>query len=340
MIRDLQKKIHNTEPFRTLKHSVRDLTNHDALAVSGLSGSLMAFAAASVYDDRERQIVVIVPEEEQAEQLRDDCAILLGDDKVRLAVYGGSHHAELLDVSTSIAMMETLQSLLHATPCMVIASAEGIACRLPSPESIRGKSIQLESGKDFPFEELLAKLRELGFEQKEFVEGYGDVAVRGGIVDVFPFVGEYPLRLEFWGDSIESIREFDVLSQRSIRPRQRVHIVPGFSDDAGSNSSLLDHLRDDAILIVDKLPLLQKEVEELGRLGNNLFGWGELEDRIQRFTRIDHRLFESSAERSAILFSSTPHPSLNGNIRLLVQRIRELNVKGMEVVIACDTKEE
>ena len=56
-----------------------------------------------------------------------------------------------------------------------------------------------------------------GFERKELVENQGDISIRGGIVDVFPLGYDSPLRFEFWGNEIESIREFDPLSQRSIR---------------------------------------------------------------------------------------------------------------------------
>ncbi len=311
-----------------------------SVTVAGVSGSLLAFVAVHLFEQCRRQVVLIVPEEEQAEQLRDDCALLVGDDSVRLAVFGGRGNAELLDVSTSIATMETLQALAQGTPCIVIASAEGAAGRLPSPEQFRQKSIQLASGTDFPFEKLLVKLRELGFEQKEFVEGYGDFAVRGGIVDVFPFVGEHPLRLEFWGDSIESIREFEVLSQRSIRQRTRAHIVPGFPDDSSPNVSLLGHLQNNAILILDKPPLLQKEIEDLRGLGGDLHEWKEIQRQVEQFTRIEHHLFESTTARADIAFSSVAPPSLNGNVKLLVQRIRELNTDGLEVVISCDTNGE
>jgi transcription-repair coupling factor (superfamily II helicase) len=340
MIRTLQKRIENTEAFRQLKRAMRERDAGRALTMSGVNGSLLAFVAAWLYDERDRQVVVIVPEEEQAEQLRDDCALLVGDDSVRLAVFGGHSHAELLDVSTSIATMETLQALAQGTPCIVIASAEGVAGRLPSPEHFRQKSIQLVSGTDVLFEELLAKLRDLGFEQKEFVEGYGDFAVRGGIVDVFPFVGENPLRLEFWGDSIESIREFDILSQRSIRQRSRVQIVPGFSDDASPNTSLLSYLRGSAILILDKTQLVQKEIEDLRTLGRDLHEWKEVRQQTEQFTRVEHRLFESTTDHADVAFSSTVHPSLNGNVKLLVQRIRELNTIGLEVVVSCDTNAE
>ncbi len=90
----------------------------------------------------------------------------------------------------------------------------------------------MEANKEYPFLQLTQKLVELGFEKKDFVEEYGDFAVRGGILDIFPFVGDNPIRFEFWGDTIESIREFDVLSQRSLRELQAASVVASIHPDS------------------------------------------------------------------------------------------------------------
>ena len=79
---------------------------------------------------------------------------------------------------------------------------------------------------DLPLEELVAHLRGAGYEPHEMVEMPGQFSVRGGIVDVFPAVAERPVRLELLGDTVESLREFDPQTQRSVRPIERVTIPP------------------------------------------------------------------------------------------------------------------
>ncbi|MCI0707322.1 MAG: transcription-repair coupling factor [Ignavibacteriae bacterium] len=348
MIRQLKQKIFRSEPLQLLSEQLKGITNNVPIHLSGVSGSLLAFVAASVFEQCRSQLVVIVTDEEKAERVRDDCALLLGEDAVRLAVYDGSHHSEALDVSTSIAMVETLRALGEGKPCLVVASAEGIASSVPQPELFKRQSMQVRAGSEQPFEPFLAKLVELGFERKEFVEGYGDFAVRGGIVDVFPFIGDNPVRVEFWGDSVESIREFDALSQRSIRRLEAAHILPGFwvpgfgSSAQGGHAetphvSLFDYLKNDAILLLDEPALLQKEVDEFHKFGGERSSWEEVGSAVNRFARVVHSSFEFT---DAIRFSSTAQASLNGNIKLAVQRIRDLNEMKYEVLIACDTQEE
>ncbi len=75
-------------------------------------------------------------------------------------------------------------------------------------------------------DDLVAHLRRVGYESHDMVEMPGQFTVRGGIVDVFPAEAERPVRLEFFGDSVESLREFDPNTQRSVRPIDRVTLPP------------------------------------------------------------------------------------------------------------------
>jgi transcription-repair coupling factor (superfamily II helicase) len=339
MLQRIKETLLTSEPFQQVQESVLHLDAGNELRVEGISGSLMAFVAASVFELRTTQLLLITQDEEQAERLRDDCALLVGEHNVRLAVYGGSHHAELLDVSAPIALVETLHALQEGRPCIVVASVEGAVCRVPPPPQFRTMTIQLTARGEYSFEHFLSRLAELGFVRKDVVEGYGDFAVRGGIVDVFPFVGDHPIRIEFWGDSIESIREFDILSQRSIRHLERAVIVPEISEDGSAVSTLLDYLHPAALVLLDEPVLLQKEAEALAKAGHLVHPWSEVEGRTHRFARVTHHTLTSSGEH-AIRFSSLPHPAVGGNMKLLIKQIRDFHAKGFEVVLACDTPEE
>ena len=113
-------------------------------------------------------------------------------------------------MSVPIAQMETLRSLSRTEHVLVIASAEALIIKLPSTRQFTERALELEVNKEYPFEEIIQKLIKVGFVKKDFVEEYGDFAVPGGILDIFPFVGNNPIRFEFWGNTVESIREFDV----------------------------------------------------------------------------------------------------------------------------------
>ena len=106
--------------------------------------------------------------------------------------------------------------------------------------------------------------------------------MRGGILDVFPFIGENPIRIEFWGNAVESIREFDVLSQRSIARLEAASIVPDPArklNEAGetapeASGSLFDYLPENVVILLDDPVLMENAINELAEEGKqNMFDW-------------------------------------------------------------------
>lgn len=353
MLGSIKKKIFQSEPFVQLAGAISGVNAGDKAHVRSLGGSLLAFAAALLYEKSGRQIVLIVPESDRAEKLRDDCSLLLGPQNVRLYARGADTRATLLDMTSPLSQVETLRSLSRSENVLVITSAEGLAQQVLPPGNFRQRSLEISVGMEQPFEALLKKLAELGFERKDFVEEYGDFAVRGGILDVYPFVGDHPVRMEFWGDSVESLREFDVLSQRSIRELQTANIVASLTsdftdgadstqiaDNADLKASLFDYLQQDALLFVDEPALIQKEIEELRNEGvQNIFEWPALEQLSKKFPRVIHSAFEN--QHSLLIdFLSAPQPPINGSIKVLVRHLQELTKQGYKLYLACDTQEE
>jgi transcription-repair coupling factor (superfamily II helicase) len=362
MIESIKKRIFESEPFQRLGRELEALSADQPLVVRGISGSLMAFVAEFVYEKKPRQVFLVVADNDRAERLRDDCALLAREEQVRLYAHASGHKAEALDLTAPIAQVETLRSLSKSDAVIVVASAEALAGRVPPPAEFRRRVLQLDVGKEHPFEALLGTLAELGFERKDFVEEYGDFSVRGGILDVFPYVGENPLRIEFWGDSIESIREFDVLSQRSVQELHSATIIASLTQASGDDQppagSLFDYARQDALILLDEPMLNQKEIEELAREGRaDIYDWETLEKQSERFPRILHSTLsgpgtpttgelrpdvasDHGSSTTRLDFLSAPQPPTNGSIKLLLRHIENLAAEGQQVTIACDTKEE
>ena len=195
---------------------MRELTPSTPVYLRGIAGSLWAFIAAYLFEEFQGQILLVVPEKDSAEKLHDDCSQLVSEADVHLYAAESTHAAQPLDMTATISQVESLKALSAQLPGIYITHAAALAFAVPPREKFMREIIELSANTETSFEALLTKLAERGFERKPLVETYGDLAVRGGIVDIFPFIGDNPVRLEFWGDTIESIREFDVLSQRSL----------------------------------------------------------------------------------------------------------------------------
>ena len=291
MLKKLKEELTGSDAMRLLNERAAALGAGERLVLHGLAGSLLSFAAAALFESTRRQVLVIGADEDKSEKLRDDCALLLGEAGVRFFGARPSHPAQSLDLSSSIAQIETLKSLAAGTLTLIIASPHSIGEHVPLPAAFRKTVIEISKNAEMPFQTLLAQLDTLGFERKDFVGAYGEYAVRGGIVDIFPFVGENPVRIEFWGDTVESVREFDVLSQRSIRELPTASIVPDLaatSDGAepaeAPAGTIFDYLAADAILLIDNPVSVEREIEELQKEGaTGLLTFGEILEHVGKY---------------------------------------------------------
>jgi transcription-repair coupling factor (superfamily II helicase) len=119
-----------------------------------------------------------------------------------------------------------LNEMLNSEEYVVIATANSALEKTISPEKFRSSTLDLKIGDEIPTDNLLLKLQAMGYEVEEPVRRPGGVSRRGGIIDVFAGGSEMPTRIEFFGDTIDSLRRFDPESQRSILPVEKVCIPP------------------------------------------------------------------------------------------------------------------
>ncbi|MCK9410207.1 MAG: hypothetical protein M0R68_13855, partial [Bacteroidetes bacterium] len=224
MATDITSTIFDSPHFQKL--TSLNVSAENPAILHGIAGSLWAFIAVSLFRQSNGQVLIVLDEHERAERLRDDCATIVGDANVKLCIVEPQHASQALDVTAPLSQIETMKSLQANVPAIYITHVSALGFSVPDRMEFSKSIVELSAKTDHPFEQLLSVLTEYGFERKQFVETYGDIAVRGGILDIFPFIGEHPVRIEFWGDTIESIREFEVLSQRSIRELQSVSIIP------------------------------------------------------------------------------------------------------------------
>ena len=158
-------------------------------------------------------MLVVAPTEGDAEELVDDLGLFITD--VVLAPAWETLPFE--HVSPNIATMASRAAardrLSKSDPVIVVASVRSVIQRL-SPSSV--EPFRLGRGGEVEFVAIPRQLAELGYQRTDRVEARGEFAVRGGIIDVFPAQGAHPLRLDFWGDQLDEVREFSVATQRSL----------------------------------------------------------------------------------------------------------------------------
>ena len=354
MLADLKKRIFSSEEFQQL--GAEEPGSQTVISLRGIAGSLWAFVAVYLFEEFHGQVLLVAADKDSAEKLRDDCSQLTSDGDVRLYALESVHAAQHLDMTASIGQVESLKALSAHLPGIYVTHATALAYAVPPKEKFLEAIIELKANSETKFEGLIARLSERGFERKPLVETYGDFAVRGGIVDVFPFIGENPVRMEFWGDTIESIREFEVLSQRSIRELQQVSIVPDISTMTSSLHSPEDSAEEarsefnvpitkffapEALVLAEDLHVLEKEILELESEGVEPdYTFKAVEENLRTLPSYFHTIVGTPPAGQIIDFHSVPQPSTNGSIQVLLDQANKLTSKNIDVVLMSDTTEE
>src|SRR6267142_566470 len=204
------------------------------VVVSGLSGSARALFLAGLWQSLRRPLIVVTPQDRGVETLATDIAYFHGE--LNAGIYnrvcpfpawetdpyaGLTPHADIQQ-----ARATTLWRLRSKQVDIVVASIRSLGTRLPSPSQFDTYSLHVSVGDDLSQDLMMEHLSGAGYLRQEPVGGPGEFSIRGGIVDVFSPLMRNPVRIEFFGDSVDSIREFDLDDQRSRGPVQHIDILP------------------------------------------------------------------------------------------------------------------
>src|SRR6478672_11733447 len=198
----------------------------DALpARARVSESALPVVVASLYERLERPLVCVVPEDVDARDVADAAGWFLGDELVGTLPSGGVSWESGLEPPPHLVGERARALDVLARGGLVVASARALAEPLPPPAA-RPPTLELGPGLELGVEALSEALALAGYERAERVDDRGRFAVRGGLVDVFPTTGREPLRIEFFGDEVESIRAFSPFTQRALHPIAAATIYP------------------------------------------------------------------------------------------------------------------
>ncbi|HSJ07375.1 MAG TPA: hypothetical protein VK936_11755, partial [Longimicrobiales bacterium] len=232
------------------------------LRIDNLPGSAPSLLVATLARQIPNRVwVVIAPSAPDAETVDADIQAVLGSDVVALypqretlPYEAAEHHFEV-----SGLRVETLEGFLAGRARIVVTTARALQELADIPAGLADLRLTVAKGDRIRLADLAARLDGMGFERTGLVEAVGEYAVRGGILDLFGFGAPEPVRIEMWEDDILSIRQFDILDQRSTGELERVDILPvdlaAHGDaatrdgPAGPRRSLLDLLTRDAIIV-------------------------------------------------------------------------------------------
>jgi transcription-repair coupling factor (superfamily II helicase) len=303
---------------------------------------------------KDRTVLVVAPNQEVAADLEHDLTRYCPGRLVLQLPPRGVWYGSEADVQPRVAgrRARAVDALCGASdaqgrPVVVVEAAtltEGVVTALARP-------VDLTPGTHQDFEALIRNLVDLGYVRVDQVEDAGDFSVRGGLIDVFPSTQSYPVRVEFWGDEVESLRRFSVYSQRSLGPLTSVRLHAAAEEANAGAVSIMSLLTDDACafrvepaLAAARVDAFQSDLEDVlaGGCEEGWYGdWQQVEgDLSQRLVVGLSSLGLAAGEEGVPVVRASGGQLPVASAAEAEESVRRMAKDGYRVVVAFEQKAE
>lgn len=265
--------------------------------------------------------LIILPNQEAAEYCCSDLYSLIEGDNIHYLPTSGksverSNYKSTLGVQRTAAINKLLDKSSDFS--VIVTYPDALEENIPTLKSIKKSLLKIKAGDEISHNTIIENLSSLGFEKVDFVSAPGQYAIRGSIVDIFSFSFNYPYRISFWGNEVESIHVFDSNTQLSKNEEKEINIV--------SNLSLSEEGGESIVSIIPKNTTIWFDSSDMYK--HKTF-FNELSEYSQIY--FDTPLSEDSSK--SIFFNISPQPVFNKNFEILTEDIRSRLENGYKVYI-------
>ena len=297
----------------SLEKSLPDKNTFSPIEVSGLQGSLSSLLASGLFADLHSSLMVLCGQN-TFELYANDVEALLPKETI---------------CNTSDELSLSIGAISTGKKSIILSFFDDLDVTLCKPADAESRIFRLKTEQECGYDKLKQFLAANSFELREFVEDEGEFSVRGSIIDVFPCGAREPLRIEFFGDTVTSLRIFDINSQLSGKTVQSADLTASFADetlnDAGTETTILDYLDPSTIIILDDT------AEFAAREDHD-----ELLAALARFRWISIMPFSASA----IDFGAVAQTKLNANFRILATLLQHERSQHHKPLFATSSRRE
>lgn len=345
-MKNIESLLYDNPPFEMAIEAFRKKGKTN---IYGVSGSQKTFLWAQANKEREdRATIVVVHSREERDRWERDLQFLAPHRQVRR--FPMVDRIQFSTVARSLEdqaeQMSALADLVWNHPSIVVATAEEAAQYLPDPSQLKSRLIRVQLGEELAHNTILEELVANGYERVDQVEQRGHFAVRGDIIDIFPVNEEKPVRIELFGDEVDTIRHFDEVSQRSIDSLDAFTIAPFRIVDTNPEASLFSYGQE-ALLVLDE-PLriqdaLKKYLKEDPEHRQTHMEWSSL---VKTMTADTCVAFTFMQQRSMGLQGFTPMglqgkamTSFERQVPIFIDEIKNWHKLGHQVVLVMNNQQ-
>ena len=344
-----------------------------AIFLEGLLGSSAPMLFASMASKCKSRLLFVLQDAEEAGYFYHDLTQLLGSRDVLFfpSSYRRAIKYAQRDAASEILRTEVMARLAQQDALLyVVTYPEALAELVVSKKSLDSRTLVLEKDQTIDVTDIAKTLRDFGFREVDYVYEPGQFALRGSILDVYSFSCEYPYRIDFFGDDIDSIRTFEVEDQLSKDHRDRIEIVPELSVMTEDKVPFLSFVPKDVLLVTkdylyvrdaidrayqegfsaqakaeqlaDATEVEQREIERQLRKESQLISGAQFMSDAETLRRIEfgHRPSSGSTKYTTLSFHITTQPLFHKNFDLLAKTFEDYLLQGYQIYILADSQKQ
>jgi transcription-repair coupling factor (superfamily II helicase) len=329
----------------------------DVLSVKGLHGSSRSILATSLLKKSPQTYLYILNDAESAGYFYHDITQIIGTQDVlffpsaykRAAKYGQ------LDAANEVLRTTVLSRLQEKNSSLIIVSyPDALAEKTVSSEHLKEHTLTVSVGEQLDSSFVSEVLDNYGFQYVDYVYEPGQYAQRGSILDLFSYSAEFPYRIDFFGDEVESIRNFDMETQLSIEKFNDIRIVPELAKTSSRNSSLFSSLPVNSIVGVEDMRWVLSRIESLNEdelhidinrehvefTKADLLSREEFVVALSKFTQLRFDTKFQDTPDAAVNFKTSPQPLYHKNFDLLSDSLHQFIDEGYTIYILSDSEKQ
>ena len=298
----LAKVLPNLKKF---KDYIEDVNKSNyPINISGLTDSAKAHFIYATKFYTNKPIVVLTYNEIELKRIQKDLEFFESDDILvfpkRDIVY---YDIDTMNKDNTMARLNVYSKLYNSECSIVITTVEAVMQKSMPKNDLFKKVLYIETGKEYNLEKIKEDLVSSGYERVDLCESKGTFSIRGGIIDIFPLTYQNPIRIEFWGDEVDSIRFYDVITQRSIETTSNVNIFPieEFIVDKNSLSDIANKILEDNKSKIDSYPNILEDAEKIRQ--------GEYLNKVEKYFEYFYSTYSSLIDylpKDAVVFVDEP----------------------------------
>ncbi len=338
--------------------------NKKRIQLQGLAGSSSSILAISIFEQLPSLYIFLLSDKEQAayfyndlENIFNEKSLSYNEKKILFYPnsYKRSYEFEAVNNTNILLRTEVLKRINSSNKIIVVTYPEALSEKVITKKYLKKNTLVLKVKEKVTIDFITDLLLEYKFECVNLVVEPGQFSIRGGIVDVFSFANEYPFRIEFYGDYIESLRTFDPGSQLFVDKLSSITIIPNINDIEISETreSFLSFVRRNSILWIDDFIFIADRINQNFEKAEKYYSGSDNKDEHLSFNElfITAKDFKKDILNFSIVefgnhfyfdkdivfnYNITPQPSFSKNFKLLIQNLKDNSEKGISNIIVSD----